>query len=77
MKNTNYVKSFNEFNENFNDSDNSHSKTNEIFGVDGKVDVKIEGSGQIREVVLGILKKSLKGLNGDVNLYFGDEKIHL
>ena len=53
------------------------SNINEYYGVDGSVDVKIEGHGQIREVVLDILRKSLRGLNGDVNLYFGDEKVNL
>ena len=53
------------------------SNINEYYGADGSVNVKIEGDGPIREVVLDILRKSLRGLSGDVNLYFGDEKVHL
>jgi hypothetical protein len=77
MKDLKHVKSFNEATENLNISDVSDSKINELFGVDGLVNVKIEGHGRIREVVLDILRKSLKGLNADVNLYFGDEKVNL
>jgi hypothetical protein len=60
-----------------NEEKDNYSNINEYYGVDGSVDVKIEGHGQIREVVLDILRKSLRGLNGDVNLYFGDEKVRL
>lgn len=62
---------------NMNISEVSGGKLNEFFGADGSVNVKIEGDGPIREVVLDILRKSLRGLSGDVNLYFGDEKVHL
>lgn len=58
------------------DKDNL-SNINEYYGADGSVNVKIEGDGPIREVVLDILRKSLRGLSGDVNLYFGDEKVPL
>jgi hypothetical protein len=87
MKDSKHIRRFNESDENLNSelskdtsssiSDVSASEINELFGVDGSVNVKIEGHGPIREVVLDILRKSLKGLNGDVNLYFGDEKVHL
>ena len=60
-----------------NEDKDNYSNINEYYGVDGSVDVKIEGDGPIREVVLDILRKSLRGLSGDVNLYFGDEKVHL
>ena len=77
MKDNKHIQSFNEHQENLNVSDVSGGEINELFGVDGSVNVKIEGHGPIREVVLDILRKSLRGLNGDVNLYFGDEQVHL
>ncbi len=71
------MKTFEQHTSELNISNVSDSKINELFGIEGSVDIKIEGQGHIREVVLDILRKSLKGINGDVNLYFGNEKVHL
>jgi hypothetical protein len=54
-------------------------KFNEEFfgGSPGKVDINIEGDGQVKQVVINEIKKALKNIGGNINLLVDGEKVNI
>lgn len=62
-----HIKEFNEF-----------DITNESFGgTDGVVNVKINGTGKLKEIVTSQIKRSLRLIGGEIHLFVDDSEVNI
>jgi hypothetical protein len=53
-------------------------KFNEEFGgAEGKVNINIEGDGEVKKVVINEIKKALKNIGGNINILVDGEKVNI